>query len=96
MTLSRDEIEHIARLARLALSETELEQYRSQLSEILEHFARLQAVDTSSLSAAEGAPPSESGLRPDVPRPPLERQTLLRTAPQVVAAQFRVPPVLEE
>ncbi len=96
MSLTLSQVEHIAHLARLALTEDETQQYCAQLSAILEHFTRLQAVDTSSLPPAASGSPAGSNLRSDEPRPGLERDILLRTAPDVVHDQFRVPPVLEE
>ena len=55
MALSRKEVEHIAMLARLKLSEEEIERYRKQLSSILEHFARLQTLDTTEVPPLSSA-----------------------------------------
>jgi aspartyl-tRNA(Asn)/glutamyl-tRNA(Gln) amidotransferase subunit C len=99
MSLTLSEVEHIAELARLKLTDEEKERFRQQLSDILEYAARLQAVDTShamaSTAAAQPAPAS-SHLRPDVPGPSLELKEVLANAPQSEAGQFRVPPVLEQ
>jgi len=95
MSLSREEVEHIAHLARLELSEEEKERYRQQLSAILEYAARLQALDTADIPPTASVLPPRSVLRPDEPRPGLRREDLLRNAPQVEDGQFRVPPVLE-
>jgi aspartyl-tRNA(Asn)/glutamyl-tRNA(Gln) amidotransferase subunit C len=97
--LTLEEVEHIAALARLELSAEEKERYRAQLSDILEYAARLQALDAAGLAAAGddemASGVAEPDLRPDEPQPPLERENLLRTAPDPQAGQFRVPPVLD-
>ena len=95
MSLTREEVEHIAHLARLELSEEEKERYRQQLSAILDYAARLQALDTSGIPPTASVLPPRSVLRPDEPRPGLSREALLRNAPSIVEGQFRVPPVLE-
>jgi len=95
MKLTLDEVEHIAELARLRLSEEEKARYGEQLSEILEYAARLQAVDTSGISPTSSVLPASSVLRPDEPRPGLSLQDVLRNAPDSEKDQFRVPPVLE-
>ena len=95
MKLSLDEIEHIAELARLRLSEDEKARYREQLSEILDYAARLQAVDTSGISPTSSVLPARSVLRKDEPRPGLSLEEVLRNAPEIEKGQFRVPPVLE-
>ena len=95
MSLSLEEVNHIADLARLQLSEAEKELYRGQLSAILDYAARLQALDTAGIAPTSTVLPPRSVLRPDEPRPGLALQALLRNAPQVEQEQFRVPPVLE-
>jgi aspartyl-tRNA(Asn)/glutamyl-tRNA(Gln) amidotransferase subunit C len=95
MILSREEVEHIANLARLELSEEEKERYREQLSAILEHVKRLQSLDTSDIPPTSGVQPERAGLRADEPRPGLLLADLLRNAPDHEDRQFRVPPVLE-
>ena len=99
MSLTLSEIEHIAELARLELTDEEKERFRQQLSEILEYAARLQTVNTRqniATSVLRSAVPARSMLRPDVPAPSLEVQEVLANAPQVENDQFRVPPVLEQ
>jgi aspartyl-tRNA(Asn)/glutamyl-tRNA(Gln) amidotransferase subunit C len=97
MSLTLSEVEHIAELARLKLTDEEKQRFRQQLSEILEYAARLQAVDTSQISNAAAQPaPASSHLRPDEPGPCLELKEVLANAPQSESGQFRVPPVLEQ
>lgn len=95
MTLTPEEVEHIAELARLRLSEAEKARFREQLSAILDYFARLQALDTFSIPPTSSVLPAHGVLRPDEPRPGLSLEDLLRNAPDVEGGQFRVPPVLD-
>lgn len=95
MSLTLAEVEHIADLARLELSEDEKTLYREQLSAILDYAARLQEVDTSAIPPTASTLQAGLPLRADEPKPCLETSVLLRTAPQTAAGQFRVPPVLE-
>ncbi len=95
MSLTRDEVEHIAALARLQLTDEELEKYRQQLSAILDYAARLHEVDTSQIAPTSSVLPPRSVLRPDESHPGLSLDEILQNAPQVESKQFRVPPVLE-
>ncbi len=95
--LTLEEVEHIANLARLELTEEEKERYRLQLSAILEYAARLQAVDTSGIPPTSSVLPPRSVLRPDEPAASLEQDEILRNAPQTGDnGTFRVPPVLDQ
>jgi aspartyl-tRNA(Asn)/glutamyl-tRNA(Gln) amidotransferase subunit C len=95
MILTREEVEHIAELARLHLSEGEKNRYREQLSAILDYAAHLQSVDTTGIPPTSSVLPSHSVLREDVSRPGLKLEDLLRNAPESQERQFRVPPVLD-
>ncbi len=95
MSLSREEVEHIALLARLNLSEEELERYRQQLSSILDHFAKLQSLDTDDVPGLSSVLAESLTLRTDQAGRSLETQEVLANAPAQAADQFRVPPVLE-
>ncbi len=95
MSLTRQEVEHIADLARLELSEAELNRFREQLSAILDYAARLQDLDTSGISPTSSVLPARSVLRKDEARPGLSLEDLLMNAPDREDDQFRVPPVLE-
>lgn len=95
MTLTLEEVDHIASLARLSLSAEEKAHYREQLSEILDYAARLQALDTGGIPPTSSVLPVNSVLREDESRPGLSREELLRNAPATESNQFRVPPVLE-
>lgn len=95
MKLTLAEVEHIANLARLELSEEEKNRYQEQLSAILEYAARLQELDTTGISPTSSVLPERTVLRPDEPRPGLSREDLLKNAPDVEQGQFRVPPVFD-
>lgn len=95
MTLTREEVEHIALLARLELSEEEITRYQQQLSAILDHIAQLQKLDTSHIQPTSGGLPPRSRLRCDEPRAGLTHEQALENAPDIENRQFRVPPVLE-
>lgn len=96
MKLSREEVLHIARLARVALTEAEITRMSEQLSNLLEHFEVLQQVDT------EGVPPTaqsvtlQSVMRDDVVAPSLSPEDVLANAPRREDDCFRVRAVLEE
>lgn len=95
MSLTQKEVEHIAQLARLELTEDEKARYREQLSDILDYAARLQALDTSAISPTSTILATRAPLRPDEPAASLDVKNVLRNAPQTEDNQFRVPPVLE-
>jgi aspartyl-tRNA(Asn)/glutamyl-tRNA(Gln) amidotransferase subunit C len=97
MSLSIEEVEHIAALARLDLTGEEKTRYAGQLSAILEYAARLQALDTAGIPPTSSARsvPAHNPLRPDEPRPGLTLDQLLQNAPETQDRQFRVPPVLD-
>jgi len=95
MSLTTEQVEAIANLARLELSAEEKELMSQQLSDILDYVIRLQALDTGGIPPTSSVLPPRSVLRPDEARPGLERETLLRNASETEAGQFRVPAVLE-
>jgi aspartyl-tRNA(Asn)/glutamyl-tRNA(Gln) amidotransferase subunit C len=95
MSLSREEVEHIALLARLSLSEEELERYRQQLSSILDHFTKLQTLDTADVPGLSSVLAESLTLRRDQAGQSLPTPDVLANAPSKAADQFRVPPVLD-
>ena len=94
--ISREEVEHVAALARLGLDESELASMETQLSRILEAVAKLRDVDTSSVGPTAQVIALENVMRDDVARPGLTRDAALANAPSSEAAFVRVPTVLEE
>lgn len=95
MSLTREEVDHIANLARLDLTEAEKERFREQLSDILDYAARLQALETDHIPPTSTVLARRSPLRKDVSQPGLTIDQALSNAPQAEQKQFRVPPVLE-
>ncbi len=95
MTLSLEEIEHIAALARLRLTEDERARYRVQLSAVLDYMDKLRQVDTAHIEPTATVLPLRTVLRPDEVQPSLTLAELLANAPAAEAGLFRVPPVLE-
>jgi aspartyl-tRNA(Asn)/glutamyl-tRNA(Gln) amidotransferase subunit C len=95
MSLTLEQVEHIANLARLDLTSEEKERYCQQLSAILTYFEQLQSVDTTDIPPTSGVQPDRSALRSDQARPSLDVDTLMCNAPDSEDDQFRVPPVFE-
>jgi aspartyl-tRNA(Asn)/glutamyl-tRNA(Gln) amidotransferase subunit C len=94
--LTRADVEHVAKLARLALSDDEIEQFTVQLGAVLEHFASVAALDTSDVPPTSHPIPLTNVLRPDTPRPGLDRDVVLSMAPAAEDGRFRVPRILAE
>ncbi len=95
MPLTPDVVRRFADLARLELSEAEIEQYCGQLSAILDYAARLQAIDTDGIPPTSSVLPLVSILREDVPIKGLTREDILKIAPRTEEGQYRVPPILD-
>jgi aspartyl-tRNA(Asn)/glutamyl-tRNA(Gln) amidotransferase subunit C len=93
--LSREEIEHIADLAKLALAEDELLRYQEQLSAMLEYFERIQKLDTDAIPPTATVLPLRNVMRADDPATLFERDDLLAGAPESEEGCFKVPAVLE-
>lgn len=94
--ISKDDVAHVARLARLALSDDELEQYTSQLASVLRHAADIEALDIEGVEATAHPFPLVNVLREDVPAPSLDRDEVLAQAPDVDQDRFRIPRILGE
>jgi aspartyl-tRNA(Asn)/glutamyl-tRNA(Gln) amidotransferase subunit C len=95
MKLSREQVEHIAELARLELTEDELVLYQEQLSTILNYAERLQALDTDDILPTTTVLSSGSAMRADEVEIPAGREDILSNAPDEAEGCFRVPAVLE-
>lgn len=96
MSLTREEVLHIAHLARVGLDEDEVARFQEQLSDILDHFQALAALDTEGVEPTSHPLPLESVMRDDEVRPSLPRDELLANAPIVEEGALRVKAVLEE
>ncbi|MCL0060849.1 Asp-tRNA(Asn)/Glu-tRNA(Gln) amidotransferase subunit GatC [Dehalococcoidia bacterium] len=95
MKLDREEVEHIARLARLGLSEAETEIFQSQLSDILENFDILQELDTGDIPPTAHVIEMKNVIRDDEVAPSLAQDDILANAPRQENGFFRVRAVLE-
>lgn len=89
------DIAHVARLARLGLSEEELEGYRAQLADILEHAARVQSLEGDPAVEASHPLRFENAFRDDEIRPSLDRDEVLSQAPETTDGFFVAPPAME-
>jgi aspartyl-tRNA(Asn)/glutamyl-tRNA(Gln) amidotransferase subunit C len=94
--ISRADVEHAARLARLALTETEIEQLTVDLGKILEHAALVSALDTTDVPPTSHPIALVNVLRADVVRPSLDPVEVLAEAPVAEDGRFRVPRILSE
>jgi aspartyl-tRNA(Asn)/glutamyl-tRNA(Gln) amidotransferase subunit C len=90
------DIAKVARLARIGLDADELARYGSQLEVILEHAARIQALDLDGVEPTAHPLPMVNAFRADEPREILDRDEVLAQAPDREGPYFRVPPFLEE
>jgi aspartyl-tRNA(Asn)/glutamyl-tRNA(Gln) amidotransferase subunit C len=95
MAISREDVEHVAFLARLGLSEAEKALFQDQLSAILEHMRELNEVDTSGIAPTAQVIPLKNVMRDDEVRPSLPPDAVLANAPDRDGEFFRVPPVLD-
>jgi aspartyl-tRNA(Asn)/glutamyl-tRNA(Gln) amidotransferase subunit C len=89
--IDREQVLHVARLARLKLEEEELERMSKELSGILEHVERIQELDLDGVEPTSHVVELENVLRPDEPRPSWERERVLEPAPDPAHGAFRVP-----
>ena len=94
--LSRDEVAHLASLARIDLRPDELDRLASQLGVILDAVATVQKVAGDDVPATSHPMPLTNVARPDDPRPCLPVEDVLAAAPEVEEQRFRVPRILEE
>jgi aspartyl-tRNA(Asn)/glutamyl-tRNA(Gln) amidotransferase subunit C len=94
--ISRDDVAHVARLARLDLSDEELERFTSQLGAVLEHAADIAALDIADVPPTAHPLPLVNVLRADEPKPSLDRDEVLAQAPAAEDRRFKVPRILGE
>ena len=95
-TLSRSDVEHVAHLARLGLTEDELERLEGQLNHIVDQYAVFADLDTDHIPPTAQTIEVENILRDDETRPSLAREEILALAPQTSGDYFVVPPILGE
>ena len=89
--IDRDQVLHVARLARLKLTEDEVEKMANELSGILEHVERINQLDLDDVEPTSHVVAVENVLRPDEPRPSWARDDVLEPAPDPASGAFRVP-----
>jgi aspartyl-tRNA(Asn)/glutamyl-tRNA(Gln) amidotransferase subunit C len=94
--ITRAEVEHVARLARLALTDDEMGSLTRELGAILDHAAQVSALDTADVPPTAHPLPLVNVLRADEPGPCLDRDEVLAQAPAAEDGRFRVPRVLGE
>jgi aspartyl-tRNA(Asn)/glutamyl-tRNA(Gln) amidotransferase subunit C len=92
--LGRAEVAHVARLARLVLTDEELDRFTGQLAQVLEHAADVAALDLTGVAPTAHPLPVANVLRSDVARPGLDRREVLAAAPEVEDDRFRVPRIV--
>jgi aspartyl-tRNA(Asn)/glutamyl-tRNA(Gln) amidotransferase subunit C len=94
--ITREDVVHVAALARLGLTDDEIDRMQGQLSRILEAIGELQSVDTSSIGPTAQVIALENVMREDVARSGIARDAALANAPLHEGALLRVPVILEE
>jgi len=94
--LTRADVEHVAQLARLALTEEEIERFTDQLATILDHAADVAALDLADVPPTAHPLPLVNVLRADDVRPGVDRAEVLAQAPAVEDGRFRVPRILDQ
>jgi aspartyl-tRNA(Asn)/glutamyl-tRNA(Gln) amidotransferase subunit C len=94
--ISRDDVLHVARLARLELSDAEIETMREQLNSILTYIDRLKELDVTGVEPTAHVVPLVNVMREDEVVPSLPQEDMLRNAPDRVGELFRVPRIIED
>ena len=94
--ISLEQVDHVARLARLELSAADKERMRSELDGILSYIDKLRALDTRDVEPTSHAVPVTNVMRDDVERPSLPQEDMLANAPDRHRDMFRVPRIIEE
>jgi aspartyl-tRNA(Asn)/glutamyl-tRNA(Gln) amidotransferase subunit C len=89
--IDRDEVRHVARLARLELTDEEVDRMAVELAGVLAHIARIGELDLDDVAPTSHVVAVENALRPDQPVPSLPRERVLADAPAVAADGFAVP-----
>ena len=94
--ITRADVEHVAHLARLELTDAEIDEFTEQLAVIIEHADDVAALAIHYVPPTSHPVPLVNVLRADEPRPGVERDEVLEAAPQAEADRFRVPRILGE
>jgi aspartyl-tRNA(Asn)/glutamyl-tRNA(Gln) amidotransferase subunit C len=95
MKISKEQVEHVAKLARLAMGEEEKELFTRQLGDILTYIEKLEELDTTKVEPTSHVIPIKNVFREDETRPCLSREEILKNAPDRTEEYFRVPRIIE-
>lgn len=95
MSITKKDVLHVADLARLALTEDEIDLYTGQLQRILSYVEKLSELDTAGVTPTTTTVPPETAFREDMVTPSLERDDALRNAPLAEKGCFKVPKIIE-
>ena len=96
MGIDRAAVDHIARLARLDLSEAERQRMQTELAQILGHAERIQALDLDDVEPTSHSIPLSNVMRPDEVRPSLSQADALQNAPETEDGRIKVPRIIED
>ncbi len=96
MPLDRSAVDHVARLARLDLTEQERDRMQVELTKILEHAEKIQALDLDQVTATSHALPLRNVMRADSKTPSLPQDVALANAPEIEDGRFKVPRIIED
>ena len=96
MAIDRAAVDHVARLARLDLTEDERERMRVELGQILDHAEKIQALDLDKVEPTSHSVSIRNAMRPDVVTPSLPPEEVLANAPEVEDGRIRVPRIIED
>jgi aspartyl-tRNA(Asn)/glutamyl-tRNA(Gln) amidotransferase subunit C len=94
--ITRDDVAHVATLAKLALTDAELDEFTHQLAAVLDHAADVEALDVADVPPTAHPYPLANVLRADVATPTLDRDEVLAQAPAAAEGRFSVPAILGE
>lgn len=95
MRISADEVKKVAKLARLTLSDPDIERMAKDMDAMLDYVATLESLNTDGIVPTAHAVPLANAFRPDELRPSLERKEVMAAAPLTANGTFRVPKVIE-
>lgn len=95
MSVSKEDVQYVANLAKLSLKEEEIASYQKDLNKILDYMEQLNEIDTSNVPPLNHVMESSARLRPDQAHPPMPHEDALKNAPDADTDYFRVPKVIE-
>jgi len=95
MALTREQVKHVAELAKLKLTDAEVDLFQGQLSAILDYAARLDELDTEQIPPTAGVLPLKNVMRPDADQPSLSREAMLANAPAAEDGFVKVKVILD-